>query len=71
MSRFFAVFFTGIGRFAVRFRWVVVAAWIAAAVLAQHFFPSLASVANASDASFCRPAAPACTPPGWPLPSRG
>ena len=52
MSRFFAVLFTGMGRFAVRFRWVVVAAWIAAAVLAQHFFPSLASVANASDASF-------------------
>ncbi len=48
MSRFFAA----IGRFAVRFRWAVVVAWIAAAVLAQHFFPSLASVAGASDASF-------------------
>ena len=48
MSRFFAA----IGRFAVRFRWVVVAAWIAAAIGAQHFFPSLDSVAGASDASF-------------------
>ena len=31
-------FFAAIGRFAVRFRWVVVAAWVAAAVLAQHSF---------------------------------
>ena len=58
MSRFFTVSFTGIGRFAVRFRWVVVAAWIAAAVLAQHFFPSLASVANSSDASFLLASSP-------------
>jgi len=54
VSRFFAA----IGRFAVRFRWVVVAAWIVAAVLAQHFFPSLASVANASDASFLPTSSP-------------
>jgi uncharacterized membrane protein YdfJ with MMPL/SSD domain len=52
------VFFTGIGRFAVRFRWVVVAAWIVAAVLAQHFFPSLASVANASNTSFLPASSP-------------
>jgi RND superfamily putative drug exporter len=46
------------GRFAVRFRWVVVAAWIVAAVLAQHFFPSLASVANASNTSFLPASSP-------------
>jgi uncharacterized membrane protein YdfJ with MMPL/SSD domain len=30
-------FFAATGRFAVRFRWVVVVAWIAATVLTQHF----------------------------------
>ena len=54
MSRFFAA----IGRFAVRFRWVVVVAWIAAATGAQHFFPSLASVASASNASFLPASSP-------------
>jgi uncharacterized membrane protein YdfJ with MMPL/SSD domain len=33
-------FFTCTGRFAVRFRWAIVAAWVAAAVLANLFFPS-------------------------------
>ena len=47
MSRFFAA----TGRFAVRFRWVVVAAWIAATIAASHLFPSLASVANAGGGS--------------------
>jgi putative drug exporter of the RND superfamily len=42
MNRFFAA----MGRFAVRFRWLIVAAWVAAAVLAGLFFPSLASVAR-------------------------
>ena len=37
-------FFTATGRFAVRFRWAVVAAWVAATVLATLFLPSLASV---------------------------
>ena len=39
-------FFAATGRFAVRFRWAVVAAWVAATVLASLFFPSLASVAR-------------------------
>src|SRR5262249_61984038 len=47
MARFFAA----TGRFAVRFRWPVVVAWVAATVLAGHFSPSLASVANANNAS--------------------
>jgi RND superfamily putative drug exporter len=37
-------FFAATGRFAVRFRWAVVAAWVVAAVLATLLFPSLASV---------------------------
>ena len=39
-------FFAATGRFAVRFRWAVVAAWVAATVLASLFFPSLTSVAQ-------------------------
>jgi len=53
-----ARFFTACGRFAVRFRWAIVGAWIAATVLAGLFFPSLTSVANANNASLL----PAGTP---------
>src|SRR5579864_4414600 len=37
-------FFAATGRFAVRFRWAIVAAWVAATVLAIVFLPSLTSV---------------------------
>jgi len=44
--------FVTTGRFAVRFRWAVVLAWLVAAVLAHLLFPSLASVAqDQSDSS--------------------
>ena len=36
--------FAATGRFAVRFRWAVVAAWVAATILASLLLPSLASV---------------------------
>ena len=38
------LFFAATGRFAVRFRWAVVAAWVAATILAGLLLPSLASV---------------------------
>jgi putative drug exporter of the RND superfamily len=44
-------FFAATGRFAVRFRWVIVVAWVAAAVLANLFFPSLTSVAKQNNTS--------------------
>jgi RND superfamily putative drug exporter len=44
-------FFAAAGRFAVRFRWAIVVAWVAAAVLANLFFPSLTSVARQSNTS--------------------
>jgi len=44
-------FFAATGRFAVRFRWAIVVAWVAAAVLANLFFPSLTSVARQSNTS--------------------
>jgi RND superfamily putative drug exporter len=37
-------FFAATGQFAVRFRWAVVAAWVAATILASLLLPSLASV---------------------------
>ena len=51
-------FFEATGRFAVRFRWVIVVAWVAATVLAQHFFPSLTSVAQTSNTSFLPASSP-------------
>lgn len=41
--------FAATGRFAVRFRWAIAAAWVTAAVLATLFFPSLASVTKQSN----------------------
>jgi RND superfamily putative drug exporter len=43
--------FAATGRLAVRFRWAVVAAWVAAAVLASLFFPSLTSAIKADNGS--------------------
>jgi RND superfamily putative drug exporter len=43
-------FYAAMGRFAVRFRWIIVAAWVAAVVLANLFLPSLAGVAKQDNA---------------------
>jgi len=51
-------FFASTGRFAVRFRWAVVAAWVAAAVLSALYLPSLASVSKENNAD----ALPASSP---------
>jgi RND superfamily putative drug exporter len=42
-------FFAATGQFAVRFRWAIVAAWVAATVLATVLLPSLASVVKESN----------------------
>ncbi|MBO0824939.1 MAG: hypothetical protein J2P27_13950, partial [Actinobacteria bacterium] len=51
-------FFAATGRFAVRFRWAVVAAWVVSAVLASLFLPSLASVSQETNTD----AVPASSP---------
>jgi uncharacterized membrane protein YdfJ with MMPL/SSD domain len=51
-------FFAATGRFAVRFRWLIVVAWVAAAILAHSFFPSLDSVAKNTNASFLPASSP-------------
>jgi putative drug exporter of the RND superfamily len=50
--------FGGIGAFSVKFRWVVIAAWIVAAVAVPKFLPSLASVTQANNSSFLPASAP-------------
>lgn len=50
--------FAGIGRFAVRFRWLVVATWIVATVVVLHFLPSLSSVSQSSNTGFLPSNAP-------------
>jgi len=50
--------FTGIGRFAVRFRWLVVIAWIAAAFVIPRALPSLSSVTQNDNAGFLSASAP-------------
>jgi putative drug exporter of the RND superfamily len=47
-----------IGRFAVRFRWLVVLVWIVGAVLATTHFPSLSSVTQGNNQKFLPASAP-------------
>jgi hypothetical protein len=47
-----------IGRFALRFRWLVLLAWIAAAIAAATQLPSLASVTQSNNSKFLPASAP-------------
>jgi RND superfamily putative drug exporter len=50
--------FGGIGAFAVKFRWVVIAAWLIAAFAVPKFLPSLASVTQGNNSAFLPASAP-------------
>jgi len=50
--------FRAIGRFSVKFRWVVVVAWLVAAFAIPSFLPSLASVTQGNNSSFLPASAP-------------
>jgi putative drug exporter of the RND superfamily len=50
--------FGGIGAFAVKFRWVVIAAWLIAAFAVPHFLPSLNSVTQGNNSEFLPASAP-------------
>jgi RND superfamily putative drug exporter len=50
--------FGAIGKFAVKFRWFVLVAWVVAAVAVPHFLPSLASVTQGNNANFLPASAP-------------
>jgi putative drug exporter of the RND superfamily len=50
--------FGGIGAFAVKFRWVVIAAWVIAVIAVPRFLPSLASVTQGNNSAFLPASAP-------------
>ncbi len=50
--------FGGIGAFAVKFRWVIIAAWLVAAFAVPHFLPSLSSVTQGNNSAFLPASAP-------------
>ena len=50
--------FRGIGKFAVKFRWVILIVWIAAAVAIPKALPSLASVTQGNNSAFLPASAP-------------
>jgi putative drug exporter of the RND superfamily len=50
--------FGGIGAFAVKFRWAVIAAWLIAAFAVPHFLPSLSSVTQGNNSQFLPASAP-------------
>jgi putative drug exporter of the RND superfamily len=55
---FVGSFFTAAGRLSVRFRWVIVLAWVAGAVAAMALLPSLSSVTQSDNTSFLPAGAP-------------
>jgi len=55
---FVGPFFAAAGRFAVRFRWLVVLAWVAGAAAAMVLLPSLSAVTQSDTTSFLPPSAP-------------
>ena len=52
------VFFNGLGRFTVRFRWFIVVVWIVGTVASVHFLPSLGSQVNNDNSAFLPASAP-------------
>ena len=51
-------FFAAVGRFAVRFRWAILAAWLVGALAAMVLLPSLSSVTQSDNTSFLPASAP-------------
>jgi putative drug exporter of the RND superfamily len=51
-------FFASVGRLAVRFRWAILAAWLAGALAAMVLLPSLSSVTQSDNTSFLPASAP-------------
>jgi putative drug exporter of the RND superfamily len=45
-------FFNGLGRFAVRFRWLIVVVWLIGTFASVHFLPTLASQVNNDNSAF-------------------
>ena len=50
--------FRAIGSFCVRFRWLVLAAWVAGAIAAATLLPALSSVTQSNNTKFLPASAP-------------
>ncbi|HYB85708.1 MAG TPA: hypothetical protein VEC76_02565, partial [Streptosporangiaceae bacterium] len=50
--------FRGIGSFCVRFRWLVLAVWVAGAIAAAALLPALSSVTQSNNSKFLPASAP-------------
>ena len=55
---FVGTLFAAVGRFSVRYRWAIVAAWLAGAVAAMALLPSLSNVTQSDNTSFLPASAP-------------
>jgi len=55
---FVGTFFAVVGRLSVRYRWAIVAAWVAGTVAAMALLPSLSSVTQGDNTSFLPASAP-------------
>jgi RND superfamily putative drug exporter len=55
---FVGTFFGAVGRLSVRYRWAIVAAWVAGTVAAMALLPSLSSVTQSDNTSFLPASAP-------------
>jgi putative drug exporter of the RND superfamily len=55
---FVGTFFAAAGRLSVRYRWAIVAAWVAGTVAAMALLPSLSSVTQSDNTSFLPASAP-------------
>ena len=55
---FVGTFFAVVGRLSVRYRWAIVAAWVAGTVAAMALLPSLSSVTQSDNTSFLPASAP-------------
>jgi len=55
---FVGTFFAAVGRLSVRYRWVIVAAWVAGMVAAMALLPSLSNVTQSDNTSFLPASAP-------------
>ncbi|MEI9913928.1 MAG: MMPL family transporter [Candidatus Saccharibacteria bacterium] len=51
-------FFAAIGRFSVKFRWLIVLVWLVGTILAVQKLPTLSSVINSNNANFLPASAP-------------
>jgi len=55
---FVGTFFAAVGRLSVRYRWAIVAAWVAGTVAAMTLLPSLSGVTQSDNTSFLPASAP-------------